>query len=101
MSEFNGIRTGFDQSLKFFRRTYVDIARIDAYGKFRSFGDRSRRHKSNRCLSFVRTLACRLHFSRMHDIATISHDTMENRIVTSDGKICVPPVVPIIEYTLD
>ncbi|CAL1674757.1 unnamed protein product [Lasius platythorax] len=37
----------------------------------------------------------------MHDAATISHDTMENRIVTSDSKICVPLVVPIIEYTLD
>lgn len=37
----------------------------------------------------------------MHDAATISHDTMENRIVTFDSKICVPLVVPIIEYTLD
>lgn len=79
--------------------SHFAILHVGGYRKFRPFVI-SRGRKSNRCL--IRTyLACRLHFSRMHDVAAISHDTMENRIVTFDGKICVPPVVPIIEYTLD
>lgn len=79
--------------------SHFAISHIGAYRKFRSFLI-SRECKSNRCL--VRTyLACRLHFSRMHDAATISHDTMKNRIVTFDSKICVPLLIPIIEYTLD